>query len=191
MSVRGHRPQSWGILLQLLHWTTVLMLVGLFTSGWNQGMHGISSLHLTLGILLAPVVTARIIARLLSTSPVPLAAHPAAIQAYHVNQVVLYIALLAALITGLMAFSRHPLIPHARLFGTLELPGILRLGPEVRRAAAQAHGVVIWILLLAAAIHVGAVLGHVILTDRRAIRRMAGWRRDESSELSSPELNKK
>ena len=182
----GQEIESWGFLIQLLHWTTVLFLIGLFVTGWRAGIHGISSLHLTLGTLLGVVVALRLGARLLTRAPAPLAGHVIVLHVSYANQVVLYLALLGSIATGLATFAPHPFMPHAKLFGAFDLPGIFRVAPEYRRFTAQLHTYLAWILLSAAAVHVVAVLTHVLRSDRAAVRRMArlprrGSRRSELS----------
>lgn len=170
------RPPRWPVAIQLLHWVTVVLLVGLLVSGWRSGMHGISSLHLTLGVILLAIFTARVLARLLTRAPAPLARSRAFRVIWAATQLVLYFVTFATILTGLAAFAPHPFMPHARLFGTFELPRLLPLPPVLRRLAAQGHLLLVWALLAAVALHVAAVIAHNAFTGRGTIRRMAGRR---------------
>jgi hypothetical protein len=51
----------------------------------------------------------------------------AIIRAAQANQLVLYLALVAGIVTGLAAFSPHPFMPDAKLFGVLDLPRLVRV----------------------------------------------------------------
>lgn len=180
------RPPRWPVPIQLLHWGTVALLAGLVVSGWRSGMHGISSLHLTLGVALLAVITARILARVLTRAPAPLTRSGAFRVIWTATQLVLYVVTLAAIFTGLAAFAPHPFMPHAKLFGTFELPRLLPLPPELRRLAAQGHTLLVWGLLAAVALHLAAVIAHSAFSGRGVIRRMAGWRGEPVSRRLVP-----
>lgn len=172
MIATGKRPQCWPLSVRLLHWATVPLVIGLFVSGWIPGAHGVSSLHVTFGVVLLAVLLVRIILRLATRGPATLAQRPLLRLAWRIGQLLLYISVLAAIVSGLAAFSPHPFMPQAKLFGAVTLPWILPLTPGLRQLAAWSHGILVWIMLGVVTLHVGAVIAHGLVSGPAMLRRM-------------------
>ena len=164
-------PSRWPRSLAVLHWITVLLLIPLFWSGWAGGVHASTSdLHISIGVSLLLVLLLRIAIRFRATAPRPIHSRVLLRRTAGGIQLSLYILMLTAGVTGMLATSSHPFMPGPRLFGMFEL-GQLSSGAVVR-ASASVHRYVIWTFLAAAVLHVASVIYYVIFSDRRILRRM-------------------
>lgn len=172
------RPLRWALPVQVLHWATAVLLIGLFVSGWNgRTAHPPSSLHVSLGFLLLVVVLLRIAARTVLVAPKAASQDPAAKLVALGVHAFLYFGLLAAAASGLAAYAPHPFVPPPLIFGLARVPRIFAFHPELTRFGAAAHGYVAWSLLGAVVLHIVGVFRHILFTDHTFILRMLGRQR--------------
>ena len=120
----------WPWSIAALHWTTVLLLIALFTSGWTGGRHISSSgLHASLGITLLVVLCVRIVNRLTCVAPLPVSTSLLVRRIGGSVQIILYTAMI---LSAVSVFSPYRLTPSCLLLGysgSWSFTGLRRLRP--------------------------------------------------------------
>ena len=162
---------------KLLHWATAALLVVQYLVGWlmpdiRRGMSpGIAmNLHMSFGICLLMIVLIRYAWRF--ANPVrPEASLPAWQRASsHVVHHVLYVLLLATMITGWTFASMRGWT--ITVFGIVPLTPLVGSSSEIGRAIGRLHGVVTWMLLIVIVEHVLAAFLHRFVYRDRVMQRM-------------------
>ena len=167
-----------------LHWLTALLVLTNFALAetWDYfskpTQQSMQSLHISFGVLLAGVIVARLVWRLLpghQVSPLEIGWAKRASKGMHY---LLYALLVAAVALGfLLQWSRgHPV----SLFG-LDIPGPYGQQPRpVRHQIQELHNYVAWAIIIIAALHAAAALyHHYVLKDRVLARMFPAARRSE------------
>ncbi|MER8753881.1 cytochrome b [Mesorhizobium sp. M1050] len=165
----------WHLSIRLLHWLTVIALAaqiaiafgpmngpGMATMNWLP-------LHMSIGVTILAIIVLRLCWRILTRPPVRQTSRPArfATSFFHV---LLYVTILAVLMTGWLGYRPMPLMPPARLFGALPVP----LAPSVgaARTFAFIHAKLVWILLGFVGVHILAAFIHFVLFRDGVMRSM-------------------
>jgi len=159
-----------------LHWLTAGLVVTLFllAEGWGFVPRDIrkagQSLHISLGILLAAVLVARLAWRGSAGRRLPPAntglLHIAAKAAHHL----LYL-LLAAQVTLGFLFRWAQGEPFA-FFGLFDVPPAFASDPDLADTIGGLHNLVAWTLIVLAGLHAAAALFHHHLLRDGVLRRM-------------------
>ena len=160
-----------------LHWTTALLVVVLFglAETWNWLARGtrdsMQSLHISLGVLLAAVIIARLVWRWLpghQVSPLQAGWVQTASKSVHY---LLYLLLVAQVGLG-FAFrwaQGHPV----SFFGLFAIPNPLgMIDKATRHTIADLHDKVGWAIIILAFGHALAALYHHYFLKDRVLRRM-------------------
>ncbi|NLD54358.1 MAG: cytochrome b [Burkholderiaceae bacterium] len=166
---------------RMLHWITVALVViqvpigllmvyrGNSLNLWDNLTNALYSSHKLLGIVILLVVLSRLAYRLTRGAPAP----EPTIEAWHrvasaLNHWGLYLLLLAVPIAGYVGIS---LFPALDVFG-VPLPGVAAPDKEAAQTAFAVHGVLVLLLVLLIAMHVGAALYHYLIRKDDVLGRM-------------------
>lgn len=163
---------------RVLHWFTALVIALMIPLGviigndWAGRLQtSLSSLHESLGVLLIPVVLARLGHHLMNR-PLPLPRDIPAPQRFaaHVTHVALYTLLITQPLVGWIAISASG--APATVWGLFALPPIAPENPLFAEQLFVLHGLIgIYIAGLVAA-HIGAALYHHVVRKDRVLMRM-------------------
>ena len=162
----------------LLHWLTALLVVSLFALAETWGFlprgsalqAGAQALHVSLGLLLAAVVIARLLWRGSQGRRLPPATtglqHLAAKAAHHA----LYLLLVAQIALGILFrwAEGEPL----QFFGLFALPGPYAPDRDLARTLIGLHNTVAWVIIVLAGLHAAAALVHHYALRDGVLRRM-------------------
>lgn len=171
-------PREYGSAAKLFHWTTVVLLAAQFSVGWimpdiHRGMQPerLMNLHLSIGLIILTLMTARAVWRLTHGAPLPEATLPdwqrAASRLLHFA---LYVLVFAMTVSGwLFASMRGWAIT---VFGVVPVPRLVAEGAPLGRALGEWHGTLSWVLLGAVGLHVAAAFGHYFVLRDRVLQRM-------------------
>jgi cytochrome b561 len=158
---------------KVLHWATVLLLVGMFASIWGRGVVGentpagasLLTIHRSAGATLWLVAVGRLGWRLtFALRPsLPATLSPLQVRAAALTEGGLYVLLLMQPLTGLMQSLARGRPFQLFLF---EAPQVMSRNPSVGMLFHQLHELAAWLLLGLIALHVGAALLHgLVLKD--------------------------
>lgn len=167
----------WNFGIRLLHWLTVIALAaqiaiafgpmdgpGMATMNWLP-------LHMSIGVTILAIIVLRLCWRLFTRAPVRQTSRPVrfATSFFHM---LLYITILAVLITGWLGYRPMPFMPPARLFGNLPVPLAPSVSALSARGFALIHAKLVWVLLGLAGVHILAALVHFVLLRDGVMRSM-------------------
>lgn len=159
-----------------LHWLTALLVVVQFglAQVWDwvakPTAHALGSLHVSLGVLLAAVLTLRLVWRIAFGRRLPPADSGWVEWAARGLHYVLYALLIVMVLAGFgKVWSRG----HApSFFGLIAVPAPVALGPAWRPALDNVHLWGAWTLIVLAALHMLAALYHHFVLHDGVLRRM-------------------
>lgn len=179
------RPERWGAVSQLFHWTSALLIValgalGLYMTEVDSPVERIRlyALHKSLGITLLAIVLLRLLWRLVQRTKAPGAipgVGPWMRRAAGTGHVMLYAMMIAMPLTGwvLNSASGYPL----QWFGLANLPSIASKDHDLHELAEDLHELGFWLLVVLVAGHVLAALYHHVFLGDGTLHRMLPWRR--------------
>lgn len=164
------------------HWLTAALVLTLFATAQIWGFlakgtplrHNLQALHISLGILLAAAIVARLLWRLTQgrrLAPLPGMAGLAA----KAGHGVLYLLLLGQIALGFMfRWSQGEAFD---FFGVFSMPALMAPNPEWRHTLAGLHENVAWALIVLSGLHACAALAHHWwLKDGVLLRMLPGHR---------------
>jgi cytochrome b561 len=170
--------EDYGSAAKLFHWATVALLAAQLTLGWvmpniKRGMQPerLMNLHLSLGLLILALMTARAGWRLVHGAPPPEATLPAWQRI--ISQLVhgaLYLLVFAMTFTGWFFASMRGW--EITVFGAFPVPRLVAQGSSVGRMLGELHATLVWVLLAAIGLHVAAALAHYLIFRDRVLQRM-------------------
>jgi cytochrome b561 len=173
------RPEEgYGPAAKLFHWLTVALLAAQFTLGWvmpdiRRGMHPerLMNLHLSMGLLVLALMTARAAWRVVRGAPPPEASLPAWQRiASELVHGALYLLVFAMTLSGWFFASMRGW--EITLFGAFPVPRLVDEGSRLGRLLGGLHGTLVWVLLAAIGLHVAAALAHALIFRDRVLQRM-------------------
>ena len=164
-----------------LHWTTVLLVliqvpVGLYMvyrgntlNVWDGLTNALYSSHKLLGVTILVIVLWRLVYRFTRGAP----ADEPTIEPWQrivsrLNHWGIYLLLVATPIAGYIGIS---LFPALNIFG-IPLPGVVAPDKEAAKTAFAVHGILVLLLVLMIALHVGAALYHYLIRKDNVLGRM-------------------
>lgn len=165
-----------------LHWTTVALLAVQFPVGlymayrgntlniWDSVTGVLYSGHKLVGVTILLIVLWRLVYRATRGAP----AHEPTIEPWQrtvsrLNHWGLYALLIAAPIAGYIGIS---LFPALDIFGSFSLPAVVAPDKEAAKTAFAVHRLLVMLLALLIAMHVGAALYHYVVRKDNVLGRM-------------------
>ena len=172
-------PDRYSASLRLLHWGTVLAVLitygltyaeGLFERG-SAGREFVWWAHISFGLLVLVFVFVRIPLRVSGAAPGPSPELSRLVQlASAAAHGLLYVLLLATPIVGIyLAFLRGN---EVSFFGLFAIPSPIAVNRELARQVIEVHETLANALVLLAALHALAALGHHFVLHDNVLRRM-------------------
>jgi cytochrome b561 len=169
---------AYSVTARVLHWVVAALVLFMVPVGiiianeWGGPVQQpLYDLHKSVGVLLLPLVLARLLYRL-THPPMPLPADIPALQQFaaHATHWALYGLLIVQPVVGLIATSAYPApLP---MFGLFELPPVW---PENRPLSERLFALHRWMgiaIAVVAAMHIGAALHHHFVRRDRVLMRM-------------------
>jgi cytochrome b561 len=169
---------AYSVTARVLHWVVAALVLFMVPVGiiianeWGGPVQQpLYDLHKSVGMLLLPLVLARLLYRL-THPPMPLPADIPALQQFaaHATHWALYGLLIVQPVVGLIATSAYPApLP---MFGLFELPPVW---PENRPLSERLFALHRWMgiaIAVVAAMHIGAALHHHFVRRDRVLMRM-------------------
>ena len=176
-------PDRWGVISQLLHWTTVLLIVvmawiGLRMGDMPNGPDKIATyaMHKSIGMTILALVIVRIGWRLYAGAPAPVAGTPRWQHAIaSLTHLGIYALLLAMPISGWVMNSAagFPL----QWFGLFNLPAVAGRDHAVHELAESVHEWLFWAMVVLVVAHAAAAFYHHLFQRDATLARMLprGW----------------
>lgn len=171
--------QKYSITMRLFHWTTALLVFGLFGAGlWMRNLGYYDPLyqvlpywHKSVGFLLTGLILLRLLNRWFSAPPMPLASHRAWEQRLaHLMHWMLYLLLFGLFISGyLVATSDNR---PASFFDWFDIPVLFTAVENQEDVAGLIHEVCAWSLIGLVGLHALAAFKHHWLDRDQTLRRM-------------------
>ena len=175
--------QRWGAVSQLLHWTVVLLIVGLATVGLlmtempnTPRKIEIYALHKSFGLTVLALAAIRLAWRIYAGTPAPVPGTPRwQARIASLTHALLYVVLFAMPLTGWLFNSAagYPL----QFFGLFNLPALTGSDESLRETALSLHKAGFWVLLSLVVLHAGAAFYHHLFLEDATLRRMLPGRR--------------
>ena len=175
------RVELYSSTARTLHWTTVALLAVQFPVGlymvyrgkslnlWDGLTNVLYGGHKLVGVTILFVVLWRLVYRISRGAP----ADEPTIEPWqrvvsHLNHWGLYVVLIAAPIAGYIGISLFPALE----IGPITLPSMVAPDEEAAKTAFAVHGLLVLLLALLIAMHVGAALFHYIIRKDNVLGRM-------------------
>ena len=184
--VSGKPRLHWHFGIRLLHWLTVAALAAQIAiafgpmRGPGMTMMNWLPLHMSIGVTILAIIVLRLCWRSFTQAPVrPTSRFLRFATAFF--HVLLYVTILAVLITGWLGYRPMPFMPPARLFGTLPVPLAPSVGALSARGFAFVHQKLVWIMLGLIGVHVLAAMVHLGLLRDGVMRSMVFGRPETAS----------
>lgn len=179
-------PRDWGPVMRFFHWSTVVLILAMFTLGWLAVSYPMSptkielfTWHKSLGLLVLASVLPRLAWRLTHPAP-PLPPDMTRLErrAARVSHALLYGLLIAMPLAGWVINSAadFPL----KWFGLFRVPDLVGPDEGTQRAAELVHLLLSYALGALIVLHAAAALHHHFARGNDVLRRMlpfAEWRR--------------
>ena len=165
----------------VLHWGVALVVFGLFALGlWMVGLDYYSAwrkdapdLHKSIGITLFAIMLVRIVWRIVSPPPPPLASYSRMTRmGAAFGHAFLYLGLFAVMIAGYLISTADGVgIP---VFGLFEIPAVVSGLPDQADTAGLVHLYLAWVLVVFAGLHGVAAFKHHFIDRDATLTRMLG-----------------
>jgi cytochrome b561 len=176
---RTGTPAQFAILSRILHWLMAALLIAMLFIGVSmvaslENYHRLVSIHRPLGILILILAVVRLITRWLTDSPALPATMPKAERVVaKLSERFLYALFIALPLVGwaMLSAGNYPIV----MFGQVHLPPIVPASPLVYAALRKTHTILAYLLFLAFAAHLGAILFHTLVLRDGLLNRMAPW----------------
>ena len=174
-------PARYGWVSMVLHWGVALVVFGLFALGlWMVGLDYYSAwrkdapdLHKSIGITLFAIMLVRIVWRLVSPPPPPLASYSRMTRiGAAFGHAFLYVGLFAVMIAGYLISTADGV--GIQVFGLFEIPAVVSGLPDQADTAGWVHLYLAWVLVVFAGLHGVAALKHHINDSDATLARMLG-----------------
>lgn len=184
--VSGKPRSHWHFGIRLLHWLTVAALAAQIAiafgpmRGPGMTMMNWLPLHMSIGVTILAIIVLRLCWRNFTQAP----ARPTSRLVRFTTaffHMLLYVTILAVVITGWLGYRPMPFMPPARLFGTLPVPLAPSVGALSARGFAFVHQKLVWIMLGLVGIHVLAAMVHLVLLRDGVMRSMVFGRAKTAS----------
>ncbi|AML59027.1 Cytochrome B561 [Serratia rubidaea] len=174
-------PDRFGHLFILIHWLVALVVYGMFALGlwmvtlgyYDVWYHQAPEIHKSIGVLLFIVMVVRVIWRLISPPPKPLASYSRITRVGAVlAHLALYVILFAILISGYLISTADG--QAISVFGWFEVPAsVTGMGAQADTAG-TIHLYLAWSVVVLSVLHALAALKHHFVDRDVTLKRMLG-----------------
>ena len=162
-----------------LHWLTAILIGVLWGLAqiidfWPSGGIGrvvVRSIHMTLGLILAGLITYRIIWRNSQGRQLP----PAETGILGLASKLIHLALYTLVIIALISGITNAWVRGDSIFGLFRLPSFAPGDRPTRQLINAIHDITTNIILITAALHAAAALFHHLIRRDGVLRRMVPW----------------
>lgn len=167
-----------------LHWLIALTIITLMAVGWYMQTYEVYSLygwHKSFGILIFAFIAVRVVWRLMQGFPEPVS--PMDKLQHMVSKVVHWVLLLGTLAFPLSGMMMSGAGGHGLdLFGVELLAKnvdavtgkVAPLNADVASMGKSVHGIMLWVFIVAIALHIAGALKHHLFDKDRTLLRMLG-----------------
>lgn len=175
---RSHRSGEYTLMARVFHWLAAVVVVGLFALGlwmvdlnyYHAWYQTAPAWHMSIGFLLALLVTLRLLYRLCVPYPAPVAGH--SLLTKRVSQSahwILYVLMFAMFISGyLTASAGGEGLP---VFQWFVVPSVYTGTEKLEEIAGKVHEIVAFVLIGLASVHaLGALKHHFFDKDATLVR---------------------
>ncbi|HKK56268.1 cytochrome b [Marinobacter sp.] len=180
MQIRNSSSQ-YGLVAIILHWLVAVVIIGLFALGYwmvdldyyHEWYKQAPDIHRSVGILLFATIILRLLWRLVSRAPAPLATHSRLeVLAAHGAHLMLYLLIVTAMISGYLISTADG--SAISVFGWFDVPSVTGRIKGMEDIAGEVHYWATWALVGLASIHALAALKHHLIDKDDTLRRMLG-----------------
>lgn len=166
---------GWGAIL--LHWLAAVAIVAMFLIGEQfedlprgPEKSALMGLHIGLGVLVAPLLLARVAARFVQVKPEPLPQHRLLTLLSTVVHVGLAMAIVVLVVSGpLTVFSAGRAL---NVFGWFQIPSPMVRNQELHEIAETVHVVAVKVMFALVIAHVLGVVKHLVVDRDKTLLRM-------------------
>jgi cytochrome b561 len=167
---------AYGSLAKLLHWTTVLLLVGLVPAGLiiadmerGPAKQQLEGIHISVGLVLLVLMTIRVAWKFGNPSPADPANTPGwQNTAAHLTHWALYAAIYFQIIIGILGEGQRPIA----FFGLFEFGPLIARNESQHELFEEVHASGWIVIAVLAGLHLLAVLHHHFIRKNDVLRRM-------------------
>lgn len=174
MSIATSPPNKWSISSRVFHWISALLLLMtwlLMVLYQYTDTKLFIGLHKAFGISVLCWMIARVLNRVLTKAPPPVAMPKWQMLVSQLNHFVLYALLIAMPIAGLLmsVYGGRPV----DIFGLFEIPVFVTPDRSMARLFNDIHTDIIWPMIIAfTLLHIGAALYHQFILKDKLINRI-------------------
>lgn len=159
------------------HWLAAIAIVGMFLIGEQfedlpRGPEktALMGLHIGVGVLVAPLLLARVAARFVQTRPAPQPQHKLLALLSTVVHVGLALAIVVLVFSGpLTVLSAGRAL---NVFGWFQIPSPMARNQELHEIAETVHVVAVKVMFALVVVHVLGVVKHLVLDRDKTLLRM-------------------
>lgn len=169
---------QYGLITKILHWLLCILIIvqatgGLLFDEMSKALRStIMPYHKSLGLLILLIVVLMILLRLFTPKPAwPVSMPKWERFAAKAGHAVLYLCLLIMPLSGWLMSTAAGWPPYFFGLGPIPMPGI-PLDKALAGIASNVHSVVIWVLIVIAAIHIIAALRHHFFEKDNVLKNM-------------------
>ncbi|EAT11476.1 cytochrome b [Bermanella marisrubri] len=164
---------------RFLHWTTGLVILGLFAVGvWMRTLdyyhpwyQPAPEYHKAVGILLVGLIVLRLTWRFLSNTPKPLSSHRKwEIKLAHITHAMMYLAIITILVSGYMIATADD--RGIDVFGWFTFPALFEAFENQEDVAGFIHEWVAYILMALVVLHASGAIKHHFIDKDSTLKRM-------------------
>lgn len=173
------KPQSHSAIIQLTHWLSAPLIIGLFILGiwmvelsyYHNWYQRAPDIHKSLGVLLFIIMLVRVTARCMQTQPEPLTNLPNwQHKAAEFTHVLMYICTFIILISGyLMSTASGKAVV---VFDWFSIPALISYGDTQADNAGLIHQYTAYVLICSVILHVLAFVQHQFFYKDKILKRI-------------------
>ncbi|EGU47054.1 cytochrome b561 [Vibrio ichthyoenteri ATCC 700023] len=170
---------NYNSIARAIHWISAIVIIGLFAAGlwmvdlsyYSEWYRTAPHWHKSIGILLATLTLARLIWKIVTTSP-KVEGNAFEKRAAKFAHGLMYIILLALFTSGYLISTADGRA--IEVFNWFSIPGAGALFPGQADIAGEIHFYAAWTLIIMASLHALAALKHHFIDKDNTLRKMIG-----------------
>lgn len=171
----------YGLVAVLIHWIVAAAVLGLFALGYwmvdltyyDDWYKQAPDIHRSVGILLLAVMLVRVVWRIASRGPEPLASHKRwEVASAHAAHGLLYFLIFVAMGSGYLISTADG--SSISVFDWFEVPSVTGQIKGLEDTAGEVHYYSTWAIVALVAVHASGALKHHFIDRDQTLRRMLG-----------------